>query len=340
MLGRADEFISGLGRGVMDRALAWAYLHETESSFAIERETPSEDKARMFVALLHQVHEHREIAQDYLVELQNSALTNPYDRAAGFRTQQNWLRGSLRGAAGITYVPPPPQMVPELMNELMAFANEAPVLIDPVVAASIISFGFVFIHPFMDGNGRLSRFLFHHALCQSGRLEKGLLLPVSVAMKRNEDAYLSVLQQYSRPARERWSVRWVDEDQYDMRLNGDPGFYRYWDATQCVEFGFQMAEQALELELRAETLFLARYDQIVKDVGERFDLRGSDLSTLVLCCLDNDARISKRRRQQFEGRGPEGVFDFIERCARDSRSSLEPGTTLATTKSSGPGGRQ
>jgi Fic family protein len=43
----------------------------------------------------------------------------------------------------------------------------------------------------MDGNGRLSRFLFHHALCQSGKLEKGLLLPVSVAMKRNEEDYLA-----------------------------------------------------------------------------------------------------------------------------------------------------
>jgi len=337
VLGRANEFIGGLGQGVMDRALAWAYLHETESSFAIERETPSEDKSRMFVALLHQAHDHRQVSEGYLVELQNSALTNPYDRAASFRTQQNWLRGSLRGAAGVTYIPPPPQMVPELMNELMAFANEAPALMDPVAAAAIVSFGFVFIHPFMDGNGRLSRFLFHHALCQSGRLEKGLLLPVSVAMKRNEDAYLSVLQMYSRPARERWSVRWIDEDQYDMKLNGDPGFYRYWDATHCVEFGYQMAEQALERELRAETLFLSRYDQIVKAVGERFDLRGSDLSTLVLCCLDHDEHVSNRRRRQFEGRVPEGVFDFIERAARESRPNMDPPEALPATRPDSPG---
>jgi hypothetical protein len=37
--------------------LAWAYLHETEDSFAIERQTPSEDKARAFIAVLHQAHE-------------------------------------------------------------------------------------------------------------------------------------------------------------------------------------------------------------------------------------------------------------------------------------------
>ena len=75
----------------------------------------------------------------------------------------------------------------------MVFANEAPGHVDPIVAASVASFGLVFIHPFMDGNGRLSRFVFHQALCNSGRLAKGFLLPVSVAMKRHEADYLAAL---------------------------------------------------------------------------------------------------------------------------------------------------
>lgn len=324
ILGRANAFIASLGGGVLDRALAWAYLHETESSFAIERESPSEDKARAFVELLRQAHDRRPLSEDYLVALQNAALTNPYDRAAGYRTQQNWLRGPARGAAGVTYLPPPPEIVPELMDELVALANAAPRDIDPVVAASIASFGFVFIHPFMDGNGRLSRFLFHQALCQSGRLEHGLLLPVSIAMKHNEADYLAVLQQYSRPARERWSVRWIDEDQYDMKFNGDAAIYRYWDATACAEFGYRMAERALEVELRKETEFLIRYDRIAKAVDEQFDVRGSDLATLIVSCLDNNGTVSKNRRKQFEGRVPEGVFDFIELCARETLATEGP----------------
>lgn len=315
ILGRARAFVDALGKGVLDRALAWAYLHETEDSFAIERETPSEDKARMFIALLHQAHDGRPLSENYLVELQNSVLTNPFDRAAHYRTQQNWLRGPARGAAGVTYIPPPPEAVEELMGELITFANAAPRDIDPVIAASVASFGFVFIHPFMDGNARLSRFLFHHALCRSGKLEKGLLLPISVAMKRNEEDYLAVLQRYSKQARERWSVRWIDEGVYDMRFNGHPAIYRYWDATMCVEFGYRMAEQALEVDLRRETEFLARYDAIEKAVDERFDVRGSDLSTLVVCALDNGGKLSKRRRKQFEARVPAAVFDYIEEMA-------------------------
>jgi hypothetical protein len=325
VLGRTKAFVAALGKGVMDGALAWAYLHETEDSFAIERETPSEDKARMVIALLHQAHNGRPLSEEYLVELQNSVLTSPFDKAFQFRTEQNWLRGPARGAPGVTYIPPPPEMVPELMNELLSFANNAPREVDPITAASVASFGFVFIHPFLDGNGRLSRFLFHHALCRSGKLNKGLILPVSVAMKRNEDDYLSVLRRYSKPARERWSVRWIDEGEYAMRFNGDPAMYRYWDATQCVEFGYRMAEQALEFDLRHETEFLARYDRVLKAVDDRFDLRGSDLSTLVVSCLDNEGKVSKRRRQQFEGRVPENVFDYIEEVAHEA---LLPGEAV------------
>ena len=126
---------------------------------------------------------------------------------------------------------------------------------------------------------------------------------------------IAVLQQYSRPAREFWSVRWIDEGIYDFKSNGSSSLYRYWDATQCVEFGYEMSKQALEVDLRQETEFLARYDKIIAAVGARFDVRGNDLATLVICCLDNDGRISQRRRAQFEHRVTSGVFDFIEELA-------------------------
>ncbi len=318
VLGRAKAFIESLGPQTMDRTLSWAYLHETEDSYAIEREAPTEDKARAFVRLLQQAHERRPVTEDYLIELQNSVVSNPYIRAGKFRTEQNWLRGPARGAAGVTYVPPPPDTVPELMDDLMAFANAAPRYVDPIVAASVLSFGFVYIHPFMDGNGRLSRFLFHQALCQSGQLEKGLLLPVSVAMKRNEAEYLAALQQFSRPARERWAVRQLDDGRYEARFNGDPAIYRFWDATKCAEFGYRMAEQALDIELRRETEFLARYDAVFRAVNDRFDIRNNDLTTLILSCLQNAGVVSKHRRKQFASRVPKGAFDFIERVARET----------------------
>lgn len=98
--------------------------------------------------------------------------------------------------------------------------------------------------------------------------------------------------------------------------------YRYWDATPQVEFGFRMAEQALDVELREETLFLENYDAISSAVNERFDVRGSSLSTLIVSCLDNRGVVSKRRRDQFANQVPAEVFALIEELAKRTRPDV------------------
>lgn len=325
VLERTAEFLDGLGPEMRDRALAWAYLHETEDSYAIERETPSEDKAELFVQLLHQAHDGRRLSEDYLCELQSSTVSNPHLQADQFRTGQNWLRGPGRGASGVTYVPPRPELVEPLMAEWMAFANDAPGQIDPIVAAGIASFGFVFIHPFWDGNGRLSRFMFHKALCSSGKLAKGLLLPVSVAMKHHEDEYLAALQSYSRPARERVKVSWIGEGEYTFDFKADDAIFRFWDATPCVEFGFRMAALALDVELRQETVFLQRYDKVLRRVNDQVDMIGSDLSTLVVICLDAGGTLSNKKRKRYANKVPEAYFGLIEDAVREVLEDDEDG---------------
>lgn len=312
ILGNAHRFVADLAPMAAERAMSWAYLHETQSSFAIEKELPSHTKAEAFVALLKQANQAEFLDEPYLVALQNASMTNPLDLASQYRHQQNWLRGPLRGAVGVTYVPPPPEWVPSLMGDLLAFANEAPKQVDPLVCAAVVSFAFVFIHPFMDGNGRLSRFLFHHALCRSGQWGNGLLLPVSVAMKRNEDQYLTALQSYSKPARQAWDVTWLGDNEFDFQFKSDASIYRYWDATACVAFGLDMAQQALNIDLKDEAAFLAQFDVIFKAVDERFDVRGNDLTSLVLACLQNKGKISANRRKKFADIVPATVFDAIE----------------------------
>jgi hypothetical protein len=70
--------------------------------------------------------------------------------------------------------------------------------------------------------------------------------------------------------------------------------------------------QGFWLSLGEETEFLDRYDRVIKAVNQRFDVRGSDLSKLVMMCLDNDGKVSKHRRKPFQYSVPEEVFEFIE----------------------------
>src|SRR3990167_2946871 len=210
---RIGAFLDRIEPALLDRALTWAYLDESRSSYEIEREPPSDDKAAAFVSLLQQAHDRRPLSEDYFVELQNATVGNPLLRAAAFRHEQNHLKGPARGAVGVTYVPPPPALLDTIMDGIMRAADPAQRRdIDPLVRAALVSFGFVFAHPFMDGNGRLSRFLVHYTLCQTGALERGHILPISAAMKRHEADYLGALQSFSKPARQLWNVSWIDGD--------------------------------------------------------------------------------------------------------------------------------
>ena len=60
ILGRSKEFIASLPKEMMDRAINWAYLSETDSSFAIEKEAPSQQKSERFVQLLRQAHDRQD----------------------------------------------------------------------------------------------------------------------------------------------------------------------------------------------------------------------------------------------------------------------------------------
>lgn len=329
LLGQVRAFLSDVPSGQLERALAWAYLDETRSTYEIEGERPASNKAEAFAALLRKAHARQALDEGHWVELQNATVTNPFAREASFRTYQNHLSDGAPGARGVTYMPPPPEMVQPLMAGIARLANlESGPEIDPLVRAALVSFGLVFVHPFGDGNGRLSRYLAHYALCQSGALPNGAILPLSAAMRRNELAYLRALQSFSTPARELWQVLWLDADDFNFKFLGEPCIYRYWDATACVTFLCEMALEALRKDLREEVAFLACYDETVRRVSERFDVAGSTLSKLIRMAYQNGGVLSRNRRKQFAHLVEPDAFDFIEAQVRGVIRQLEvPGAS-------------
>lgn len=337
-LDAAAEFIDGLPEAVLDRAVRWAYLSETRGSYEIEREMPTESKEQAFAALLSQAHEPFPITEDYLVGLQQIAVTNPVLKAFEFRNRQNWLRSSLPGVLGVSYLPPPAPQMQGIMGDVMSMANEALAVdqdgpkngIDPIIMGSVVSFAFVYAHPFMDGNGRLSRFLFHRMVCSSGKLKNGMVLPISVAMKRHEKEYLQALQSFSKPARGEWDVLWIDGDNFDCHFKGEPEIYQYWDATKAAEFGLQMAQQALEKDLRAEGDYLARFDRVHAAVNSAIDMGSNDLALLVQFAVQNEGVISGKRIKQFTAKGhPAPLLQLAQRAIAQVYEGEEMGARAA-----------
>ena len=66
-----------------------------------------------------------------------------------------------------------------------------------MIAAAVLAFGFVYVHPFEDGNGRIHRYLIHHVLAQRGFNPAGVVFPVSAAILERIDEYRTVLEDYS-----------------------------------------------------------------------------------------------------------------------------------------------
>ncbi len=81
-----------------------------------------------------------------------------------------------------------------------------------------------------------------------------------------------------------------------------------------------MAGQALEIDLKNETEYLAKYEKIRQAVEELFDLRSNTLATLIHSCLQNDNKVLSNRRRQFAGQCSEDVFDLIETIAGELSS--------------------
>lgn len=101
------------------------------------------------------------------------------------RTQQSWVGGVSPLDAAL--VPPPPELVPALMLDLMEFANRADV--DPVLQAAMVHVQFESIHPYADGNGRIGRILIGWVLTR--RLELRSPPPVSVHISADRGGYLA-----------------------------------------------------------------------------------------------------------------------------------------------------
>lgn len=324
-------------RSTLDRVLSWAYLSETRDSFAIENESPSPDKERAFLGALAQLAEHQPVTEDYLVRLQNTVITSALRMEVAFRDQQNWLQRGGHGALAVRYIPPPPGDLPALMDGWMAMANSREGDVPPFVRAALVSFGFVFLHPFMDGNGRLSRLLAHHSLNLQQVLPlvggQPTLLPLSVAMKRHEAEYLAALEAFSRPARGLWDVTCLADNTFAFDFRSSASAYAHWNGEAAARFITDCAEQALAQSLIEETQFIQAYDQAFDRIDREFDLPNRTINLLIQWIRQNGGRMPARRRTAAElALVPPAHIDRIEaivaECFRPP--AAEPGTATDT----------
>jgi hypothetical protein len=318
---RTRESLGKYDQGLLRRAAAFLYLKETQSSFEVEREKPSASRAQRFADLLRQADIGQPLTEERLVELQN-AVIDPRFHEFGWRQQQNWIGDDLGYRQRVEFVPARPEDVPASMQGLLDTAAKARALsaasndkaakqdktraaelvpesqrlqFDPVIYAATIAFGFVFIHPFMDGNGRIHRYLIHEVLANAGFTPRGIVLPVSAVILANLDEYTAVLESFSRPLRQRTDY---SPDTPEMPATGnDAVYFRYFDATKQAEFLYKVLERTVEEDLQQEINFLLGFDCACQQLNQLLDWPEHSLELFVRVVHQNDGILSKTKKQ-------------------------------------------
>ncbi|WP_227468119.1 Fic family protein [Microbacterium sp. YJN-G] len=115
------------------------------------------------------------------------------DYAGRLRDMQNWIRGSDHSPRGALHVPPAPERVEELMDDLIAYLNRDDV---PVMTQAAIGHAqFESIHAFTDGNGRIGRALVAAVLRRRG-VTRNAVIPLASGLLAERDAYFAALGVY------------------------------------------------------------------------------------------------------------------------------------------------
>ncbi|MCY1649183.1 Fic family protein [Caulobacter sp. SL161] len=323
---RARAAMGRVRPDLMARAAAFLLLNDSKSSFAIEGERPTGQRAARWG---------QAIAQAGMVALSQAELDRLQRIVIG---DARFVRLGLREEGGFVGVhdrdtnqPIPDHIsarhedLASLIEGVVAFAERAARgRMDPIVTAACLAFGFVYIHPYVDGNGRLHRWLIHHALARAAFSPPGLVFPVSAVILRNIERYRTVLEAYSRPLLAH--IEWRPTlDGNVVVLNDTARFYRYFDATAHAAFLYDCVEQTIEHDLPEEVRFLLAFDAFSQAVQQIVDMPMAQLELLHKFLDQNDGRLSQRAQdREFVALTPDEIAcveaAYADAFSPDSRS--------------------
>jgi hypothetical protein len=294
---RAREVAGSTHPDILARAAAFLLLSDSKASFWIEGERPPAQRvARWGQAIGEAGSITLTLAE--LERLQKIVVGDARFVHLGLRTE-----GGFIGMHGRTtqeplpeHISARPQDLPGLMEAVIAFKHRAvDGGLDPVVAAASLAFGFVYIHPFEDGNGRLHRWLIHHMLARAGFNPPGLVFPVSAAILRRVEDYRRVLESYSRSLLNLIDWRPTPSGNVEV-LNDTADFYRYFDATRHAEFLYECVQQTVQHDLVEEVDFLRAYDDFVTRMEALVDMPQAKVELLWRFLHQNQGKLSNRAR--------------------------------------------
>ena len=326
-----NSMVDHFGLETIERAVNWLTIKESKASFAIESESKEEDRiSRLARAMSTHCGEiNSALTEEGMLMIQRAIMGEKMVGARlGIRRSPVFVghTNSLFEPV-IDYLAPHHDMVAEMMEGLRSLEQRTRGQ-SPLLRAAALSFGFVYIHPLGDGNGRLSRFLINDILRRDGFLPAPVILPVSAVISENamrRAAYDTALEQLSRPLMDRMrsvckfgaKVQYEDGVESNLHVvdwNRGLATWRYADLTVQSEYLVDVIRHSIQHGLKEEAVYLLRYDSARDSLKEIIEGRDEDYATIIRSLVTNMKVTGKLRKTYPEVFSNDDLTKRVERA--------------------------
>ncbi len=296
LAGQIKEMMGGIHPDVMARAAAFLLLKDSKASYAIEGESPPQNRAQRWGRAIGQAGDNS-ITKEELVRLQQIVIDNSRFTKMGLRQQEGFI-----GEHDRRHGTPIPNhisarwkdvdlLVDALIDVDQIMENDPG--FDAVLSAAVVAFGFVFIHPLVDGNGRIHRYLIHHVLLRKGYVKRGMIFPVSAIILDRLDEYRRILEAFSIPRL--GLIEWRPDESNNVEIKNETiDLYRYFDATKQAEFLYSCVRQTVEETIPLEVDYLEKYDRMKDYLDNHFEMPDKMVDLLIRFLKQGNGQLSER----------------------------------------------
>ncbi|MBC5837810.1 Fic family protein [Flavobacterium muglaense] len=292
---KTKGYLSNIHKDVLQRASSFLLLKDSKASFTIENENPGNTRAMRWGKAIGQAGG-KQLSIEELIRLQQIVIENSRFMEMGLRKEGGFIgeHDRITGEPIPDHISANAKDLEKLVSGLLAgnILMQDPAY-DAVLAAATIAFGFVFIHPFVDGNGRLHRYIIHHILATKEFTKQGVIFPISASILDHIEDYRKTLELYSHPLLNH--IQWKETQDHNVQvLNDTIDFYRYFDATKQAEFLYDCVEDTIERIIPQEVIYLQKYDVFKKHLDNIYEMPDNIVALLVRFLEQNEGKLSKR----------------------------------------------
>jgi hypothetical protein len=307
------ELDNQFGEDVLMRAAAWLTLKESRASFLIEREADQTDRVKRFA---HVMAEHcgkldEPLGTDGLTVLQKGILGTAALRL-GLRRSPVFVGQATIREDIVHYIGPHFSVLGDMLAGLQAFEQSTRGR-ESLARAAAIAFGFVYLHPMSDGNGRIHRFLINDTLLRDQAIPAGVILPVSstiTSVREFGHGYDRVLEVFSRPFMRRYDAayRLGEMSEYEDGVKSNFVFdayddanaaWRFPDLTEHAIYTAQLVAHTIRYEMADEARVLVRFELAQQRIKDVLEMPDSDAVRMIRSIKENGWQISGKLVKEY-----------------------------------------